>query len=425
MKPFHPGRQHTVLSWTLFSETVSRSVSHQSRGNAFGETVSRQLKKGGLMSFHLDEKEKLQAIWTMKLYDEYKEINEEHKLYLIPATIEILPLPNNWGDYNPLKNLIRLNYNLFRDYSWDTILEILKHEMAHQYIMQKGLDPSKPHGKTFDQVAKKLGLSSWARQASIDIPRDPHKLSQEKGTDEQDRLLKKAAKLLALAESASEHEAALAMERVRDLYTKYNLTKIYLKSDEDYYSCVITRKKQKIEAVESLIFSVLIEFFFVKVVSRHIYDHMTDKYYKGADILGKLENVKLAEYVYHFLWNQASTRSKQLSHPLMTAMIRRDFRYGLIKGFAEKLREQKKSTAPSTHGEITLSDIEAKQLMIQEDHSLIKFQNLRYPRLISRSFGPGRPMDRDAYSAGFSAGKQLNLHKGLHQNNSKFGGFLK
>ena len=377
------------------------------------------------MSNNFDPTNDLRRLWSIRLYEEYQHINKIHRLKLYPANIIIEHFSSKWGDYDTQKNTIRINETLLKEFSWDTTIEILKHEMIHQYIHQHRLKDESPHGKTFRVLAQNFGLASWAMNSSIDIPRDPTKISLEKGSDEQNRLLKKAEKLLALAESSSEHEAALAMQRVRELYSKYNLEKISQQSGEDYFTCLITRKKQRIEAVESLIFSVLIEFFFVKVITRSIYDHKEDTYYKGAEVLGKLENVKLAEYVYHFLWNQATTRSKKISCQSNTGMLRRDFRYGLIRGFATKLRQQNlddKSLSEKI-------DLQTKQdiyaLIVSEDQSLSDFENRRHPDLISQSYGPGRPMNRDAYNAGFTEGKQLNLHRGLQRGTSEFGGLLK
>jgi predicted SprT family Zn-dependent metalloprotease len=364
------------------------------------------------------------VLWTMKLYEEYQSINLEYRLKLTPATLVIAPLGSKWGEFNSQGNMISLNLVLFENYSWDTIIEILKHEIVHQYIFEYIRQDDKPHGKIFKEISERLGLATWARQATIDLPKDPFKIAEEKTSEEQDRLLRKAEKLLALAESSSEHEAALAMERVRDLYAKYNLQKLQYQKDEGYYSCIITRRKQKIDASESLIFSVLMEFFFVKVITRTLYDHKQNSHHKGAELLGKLENVKLAEYVFHFLWNQASMRSKQISHKTKTSMMRRDFRYGLIKGFAAKMREKNPLNTDIQKDEKPVST-EDQRLILREDRSLESFQNKRYPRLISRSFGPGRPMDKAAFSAGYSAGKSLDLHKGLHQKPSGFGGFLK
>ena len=48
-------------------------------------------------------------------------------------------------------------------------------------------------------------------------------------SQEDEKLLRRAEKLLALAESDNENEALVAMERVQELYTKHNLKKIQKK----------------------------------------------------------------------------------------------------------------------------------------------------------------------------------------------------
>ena len=50
---------------------------------------------------------------------------------------------------------------------------------------------------------------------------------------DRDKIIEKIKKLLALAESSNENEAALAAERVQDLLAKYNLTHMDLKEEVD------------------------------------------------------------------------------------------------------------------------------------------------------------------------------------------------
>ena len=64
-------------------------------------------------------------------------------------------------------------------------------------------------------VCRRLGVATWASSASCDLPPEIPDWHQRVLTSEEERLLNRAEKLLALAESSNEHEAALAVERVR------------------------------------------------------------------------------------------------------------------------------------------------------------------------------------------------------------------
>ena len=71
-----------------------------------------------------------------------------------------------------------------------------------------------------------MGLPEWATAAAGSLPDEIPNWRNSSLTDEEKRLLEKTSKLLALAQSDNEHEAQLAMQRVRELYAKYNLDQV-------------------------------------------------------------------------------------------------------------------------------------------------------------------------------------------------------
>jgi hypothetical protein len=359
----------------------------------------------------------------MRLYKEFKSISNGYDLRLGPVLISLEPLSEKWGEYNPKGRHIRLHENLPREYPWDIVVEVLKHEMAHLLVAEGGWGSDKPHGLAFQDACTKIGVAIWARQSSGELPKKIPQWSDPNPDDEQDRLLRKAEKLLALAESSSEHEAALAMERVRELYAKYNLENIRLKKEDDFVYCTVTRKKQRIDSAESLIYSILIEFFFVRVVTLHIYDPITFETYRGAEFLGKQNNVKLAEYVYHFLWNQAETRSKSFKKAKKGEGSKRAYRLGLLHGFYDKLKEQSKKLESSLKGDgIATGDI--KGIISLSAKELKDYVNQRFPNLKTRTTNSGSNLDPHSFRAGHSDGKKLNLHKGVNKSDDRFGGLL-
>ncbi len=359
----------------------------------------------------------------MRLYKEFELISFRYQLRLGTVLISLEPLGDKWGQYNPRGRHIRLNEDLPRQYPWGIVVEVLKHEMAHLLVAEGRWSPEKPHGLAFQDSCAKLGVAKWARQGSGELPKKIPLWSDQNLDDEQDRLLRKAEKLLALAESSSEHEAALAMERVRQLYAKYNLENIRLKKEDDYVYCTVTRKKQRIDSAESLIYSILIEFFFVRVVTLHIYDPLTFETYRGAEFLGKQNNVKLAEYVYHFLWNQAEIRSKDFKKTKKGGGSKRAYRLGLLHGFYDKLKEQSKELERSLKSDgFETGDVTA--LITLSDKALKEYVSQRFPSLTTRASNSGSNLDPHSFNAGHSEGKKLNLHKGVDKSADQFGGLL-
>ena len=162
-----------------------------------------------------------------QLYKEHAEISWYHRAGLKPVVIQIAPMEKNWGTWDPFFRAITLSERLIKEHSWDVVLEILKHEMAHQYVSdQMGLPREASHGPAFKEACKKLGVAAWAARATGDIPDIIPSLRERVLSRDDERLLDRVEKLLSLAQSSNEHEALLAMERVRELYAKHNLDKI-------------------------------------------------------------------------------------------------------------------------------------------------------------------------------------------------------
>ena len=69
----------------------------------------------------------------------------------------------------------------------------------------------KPHGNAFQAACLRLGVAEWARLASGELPQQIPSWRDKLLSKDEERLLKRAEKLLALAASTNEYEATLAM----------------------------------------------------------------------------------------------------------------------------------------------------------------------------------------------------------------------
>ncbi len=62
-------------------------------------------------------------------------------------TFAIKELKNQWGTWSPQKREIALSRRLVLNYPWDSIRDVLLHEMAHQTAQQLwGASAQMPHG---------------------------------------------------------------------------------------------------------------------------------------------------------------------------------------------------------------------------------------------------------------------------------------
>jgi hypothetical protein len=354
--------------------------------------------------------EELTALWTKQLYDEYASIVFQYGLgrELRPAAIAVAPI-TPYGLFVPATRTIVIADHLIRDYPWTTVLEVLRHEMAHQYAVEV-LGAQRPHGDTFAEACRRLGVPAWAAAASGELPATPGAGAARCLTEEEEHLLRRAEKLLALAGSDNEHEAHLAMQRAQDLFARHNLEALRQRRAAAMVSAIIRLRRRKIFAHEQLIASLLVEHFFVYVVTFNEFDARDCVAYKAIDVMGAPENVAMAEYVFHFLqraanelWAQHAAR-RDGGH-------RTSFQRGVIDGFRQRLREAAAvSTAAAASG-LTASSATA---LISVAHQQIvnTIGRERYPKTTRRGWGGGR-LDYGSYAAGEEHGRQLVLHRGV------------
>jgi hypothetical protein len=363
-------------------------------------------------------------LWVAQLYKEHHEIAWYHRLPLKPVVIRIVELSSQWGQWDPFLRTITLSMRLMKEHSWDVVLEILKHEMAHQYVSEcMPIFSQKPHGNAFKEACQKLGVSSWASKATGDIPTEIPTLRMRVLSQDDQRLLERVEKLLSLATSSNEHEALLAMEKVRELYAKHNLDRIKQSLFDDAMdSLYLTKNKKKTEPTEAKILAILNDHFRVKVIHTHLYNAAKCERYKAAEILGRRENILMAEFVYHFLsqqienlWNAHKKESR------CPGSLKRSYQMGVLSGFDEKLTGTGAVEAKvASRDGICAGDLRALQ-KVEQSH-MADFVEMKYPRLSRKSWGGGQ-IDSVTFASGQSAGRSLNLNRPI-TSSGRFGGYL-
>src|SRR5262245_22961242 len=135
--------------------------------------------------------------WSDQLYREYENVLFHFGVRLATPVIKIAPLGNNWGEWSEEARTITLSRTLIERYSWDIVIEILKHEMAHQLVSDR-LGGRDLHGPVFHQACRMLGVAPWAAAASGALPDEIPSWRERSMSREEEALLKRAEKLLAL-----------------------------------------------------------------------------------------------------------------------------------------------------------------------------------------------------------------------------------
>ncbi|OGR02405.1 MAG: hypothetical protein A2511_09495 [Deltaproteobacteria bacterium RIFOXYD12_FULL_50_9] len=352
----------------------------------------------------IDENDnRLIKTWRRQLAQEYRHLCWLYRVRLRLPLFEIRTGQSRAGTWSPGLDTLSLASWLIRDHAWDVVLEVLRHEMSHQYVQQVlGRGDELPHGPAFQEACDRLGVHPEFRSAQGTIPRLLSGEGQKSGG-----MLARVEKLFALAQSANEHEAALAMQKANAILRRYNLEQLHRHAATDYDYLIINPGSKRIAAHQRLIAAILKDFFYVNVVIARQFEAQSGETLRVIELTGAKENLAVAEYVYHFLvgrleylWREYRKRTRAAGKE------KNSYWLGVLNGFREKLslqdREAMRTTANNT----------ASSLICASDPGLIRYYQTRYPRL--RTVQHNRPLVyAGTYQAGQQEGKQLLIHKGV------------
>lgn len=367
-------------------------------------------------------------LWGRQLLAEFANINWQYGLALKTPVFEITETEKRCGSWQAVTRVIRISARLITGHSWDITCQILKHEMAHQICSELFFENDAGHGPLFEKACDLLGLPAPFRRASGDLPEtgtpDP---AENQQTEQGRKFIRRIGKLLALAGSANEHEAAIAMEKASQLMARHNLQQVQEDAQSEFASLIINSRCKRLESWQHRICAILLRFFYVKVVTASLYDPLQDTHHKTIEIFGRQENVAIAEYCYAFLAGQLVSLWRQNRSKASGKGIRARNSYylGLLQGFYDKLLAKetlRDAHIPPKTDDAKSDGVQKKvtALIIAEDRALDRFVGMRFPRLRRRS-GTGAMIYRDTYEQGRTDGGRIVLHKGVADQGSEKG----
>ena len=278
--------------------------------------------------------------------------------------------------------------HILRD-DWTSVLDTLRHEMAHQYVEEiLDVTDEPPHGPAFGQACERLRCSPLAGSSVESL-----------AGQGPDKTLRVIQKLLSLAESPNEYEAQAAVQKARRLLIKYNVDVVELDRQRNFNHRILGDVKARHTSAELWIGSILSRFFFVEALWCQSYDPVHDRRGTALQIYGTVENLDLAAYVYDylsgllpFLWDDYR-RTRGLTHN----RERQRYYAGVLEGFFEKLTTQERSMVTS------------EALVWKGDPQLAAFFKYHNPRVVTRSGGGVRRTE--TYEDGVAEGKQVSIRK--------------
>jgi len=354
----------------------------------------------------------LLAAWRRQLVLEHRRLCWLYKVELATPVFEISEAQGRAGAWSPGFSVLSLAGWLIREHAWEVVIEVLKHEMAHQFVDQRmGLGAEAPHGPAFQEACDRLGVHPAFRTAGTRIPRLP--ADGGKST-----LLVRVEKLFALAASANEHEAALAMEKANAILRRHNLERLAGSPQSGYDCLVLKTGGSRLFSHQRAIAGLLGDFFFVGVVIASQFAAESGRERRVIELTGTWENLAVAEHAYHFLIRRLEHLWQAYREETGAAgREKNSYWLGVLHGFRERLKKQEDAAIFAAGGG------EAAGLLRLGDPGLIRFQQARYPRLRTvRHQGP--MVFADSYQAGQEEGRQLVIHKGVEEKGGNRGGLL-
>jgi hypothetical protein len=352
---------------------------------------------------------RLKPLWLSQLHRDFVAICGSHRVELPVPILQLNDSRRVYGSWQEETGILCLSTHLLRNHSWTVVLQVLKHEMAHQLVAATRRADGGPHGLAFQEACERLGvLPEFRRPGVMAVEMVEMATTAAELSDSGRRCLRRIEKLLALGRSANEHEAALAIEKATALLAKHHLQGLAEGGASRFTSVVINQRSTRIATYKKHICSILKEYFYVRVVLGELYQASCDHHWKTIELFGTRENVAVAEYCYHFLdqrlpllWAAHLCGRRGISERL-------SYYLGVLRGFRERLAQQGKTVAP------VVQRPEAKALMVAEGQRLDWYVGLRFPRLRTVS-GRRSKVDGALYGAGREVGRQLEMRRGVSE----------
>ncbi|MCO4745960.1 MAG: DUF2786 domain-containing protein [Proteobacteria bacterium] len=274
---------------------------------------------------------------------------------------------------------------------WPVVVEVLKHEMAHQYAHEvlQATDET-AHGPAFRRTCAERGIDSTAA-----------------GTPETDqpesRVLDRIRKLMALAESPEQHEAEAATRRAQRMMLEHHLELSDL-DERPYHARHVGRVSTRFMAHERWLAGLLGRYFFVHCI--WVTARMPDgRRARMLEICGHSEDLEVAVHVH--AWLTATAERLWKAHKKSgkaTPRGRGRFLAGVVKGFSEQCAAEEKAC-------------EETGLVRVNDPALRDFMGRRHPRTRSTR---GRGVRADSsFEAGRREGLRAKLRRGLRRDGTR------
>ena len=334
----------------------------------------------------------LEAALLRALARTWDEINLNHfRGQLRRPVLSLLDSAARLGQWNGRSRTLSLARTLVLDQPWGVVREVLKHEVAHQFVDEVlGVRDETAHGPTFEAICRQFGVDATASglpaAAGPVVASEPHPV------------LRRIVKLLALAASPNLHEAEAAMGQAQRLMLRHNLDADSATTRSGFGYRHVGEPLSRIDGARQILAGILSDHFFVEVIWVPHYLPRQGREARILEVCGRPENVEVAAWVNDYLVETAERlwREHRRARGLPGDRDRRRFKLGVMMGFSEKLG----AGAAQNRRE---------GLLWRGDPGVASYLRQRYPR---RRGGGRIGYERDAtYESGRQAGHNIVLQR--------------
>ncbi len=273
------------------------------------------------------------------------------------------------------------------------LVNIIRHELAHYQTFIEYPEAA-AHGVEFRSICKRFGWGEEVFKATTCLDDGVQIIDIEENS-----ILRKVQKLMALSSSQNQHEAELAMIKSQELLLKHNLE--YVESDEERVFLIRILKQKKENAKMRAISQILATFFVSCVFSRcsgFVY----------LELVGNKTNIEIAEYVALFLDKELERlwKESKRENNLQGTVAKNCLFMGIAKGYCNKISALKRSYT---------TDITKQVIAIE--NKLVEVQKMCYPRLrYTKSQGS---FCKESSRLGESLGSKLTIKPAVTSNSNK------
>ena len=331
----------------------------------------------------------LRETWLRQLSWEWQRVNDlrlDGQLRPPVLTIDTRT-DQRLGHWEPQGRIIGIAEHHIWQHAWGEVVDTLRHEVAHQVVDELLGGDARPHGERFKHACRMLGIAADASGRPSTVDRS-----------EADKVLSRVRKLLALAGSGNENEAASAMAAANTLLLRYNLELPSAGGRPLYGTRRIGQSAAALSLQRKLVAAILSEFFFVECIWVHTFNARLGREERILEILGSDANLDMGQYVHEFLHTAVDRlwrrRRKDLADGRRTR--KREFAAGVLTGLRDRLRAERRKS-------------EARGLVWVGDADLDRFLRKEHPR-IGKLAGAGVRRSA-AHDAGRQDGSALTIHR--------------